>query len=52
MQAGYEQMAESMRARYEDAEGMIRDRPLESIAVTFGAGLITGVVLGLVLRSR
>jgi ElaB/YqjD/DUF883 family membrane-anchored ribosome-binding protein len=31
---------------------MIQERPVESLAVGFGAGLITGVIIGLVLRSR
>ena len=51
-QVGYEQAAASMRAGYEQAEGMIRRKPGESIAVAFGAGLIAGVILGLVMKSR
>ena len=49
---GYEQAAASVRAGYEQAEGMIRRKPAESIAVAFGAGLIAGVILGLVMKSR
>jgi uncharacterized protein YjbJ (UPF0337 family) len=52
MHAGYQQASDSVRARYEQAEGIVRSRPGESVAVVFGAGIITGVVLGLVLRSR
>lgn len=44
--------AEQLRAGYAEAEQFVRRRPVESLAVCFGAGLITGVVVGLVLRSR
>jgi uncharacterized protein YjbJ (UPF0337 family) len=44
--------AEMMRGGYAQTERMIQQRPLESLAVGFGAGLITGVIIGLVLRSR
>jgi len=50
--AGYEQVAESVRSTYEQAESAVRRRPGESVAVAFGAGIITGVVLGLMLKSR
>ena len=46
------QAAEQLRAGYAEAEQFVRRRPVESLAVCFGAGLITGVVVGLVLRSR
>ncbi|MBX3440435.1 MAG: DUF883 family protein [Planctomycetaceae bacterium] len=52
MHAGYDQVAESVRTGYEQAEGMVRSRPVESIAVAFGAGIITGVILGVVLKPR
>ena len=52
VQAGYEHVSESLRSGYEQAEGMVRRRPTESVAVAFGAGIVTGVVLGLVLKSR
>ncbi|MHB8903470.1 MAG: CsbD family protein [Thermoguttaceae bacterium] len=44
--------ADSMRAGYAETERLVRDRPVESLAVCFGAGLITGVVIGLLTRSR
>jgi len=44
--------AQSMRKGYEEAEHMIRERPGESAAVCFGAGMVLGIVLGLMLRSR
>ena len=44
--------AESARTGYVQTERIIQNRPLESLAVCFGTGLITGVVFGLLLRSR
>jgi uncharacterized protein YjbJ (UPF0337 family) len=46
------QAAESMQQGYEEAERIVRERPVESVAVCFGAGVLAGVLLGLVLRSR
>jgi uncharacterized protein YjbJ (UPF0337 family) len=46
------QAADRVRAGYNDAERFVRDRPGESLLVCFGAGLITGVVIALSLRSR
>ena len=46
------QAAASMREGYAEVEDMVRQRPAESLAVCFGVGVITGVVVGLALRSR
>ena len=46
------QAADQVRAGYNEAERFVRDRPGESLLVCFGAGLITGVVIALSLRSR
>jgi uncharacterized protein YjbJ (UPF0337 family) len=46
------QAAESMQQGYEEAERVVKQRPVESIAVCFGAGVLAGVMLGLMLRSR
>lgn len=43
---------ESLRHGYEEAEHMIRERPVESLAVCFGAGVLVGVVLGVMMRGR
>jgi uncharacterized protein YjbJ (UPF0337 family) len=48
----YEQVSESVRAGYDQAEEMVRRKPVESVAVAFGAGIITGVIVGLLLKSR
>ena len=44
--------AESVREGYTEVEDIVRQRPIESLAVCFGAGVITGVVVGLLLRWR
>lgn len=44
--------AASMRQGYANVEDMVRERPAESLAVCFGAGVITGVVVTLLLRWR
>jgi uncharacterized protein YjbJ (UPF0337 family) len=49
-QAG--RVSERVREGYSSAESMVQQRPMESAAVAFTAGLITGVVIGLVMRSR
>jgi uncharacterized protein YjbJ (UPF0337 family) len=51
-QEQYENVAEGIRSGYEEAAEMVRKRPAESAAVVFGAGLIVGVVLGMMMRSR
>jgi uncharacterized protein YjbJ (UPF0337 family) len=39
-----------VRGGYVQTERMIQQRPMESLAVGFGAGMIAGVVIGLMLR--
>jgi len=48
----YDDVAESVRAGYEEAEDMVRRKPVESVAVAFGAGIVTGVLVGMLLGSR
>ena len=47
-----QQAREQVQEGYEQAEQMVRQRPVESVAIAFGSGLIAGVIVGLVLRSR
>ena len=49
---GYQQVSESVMHGVEDAQQVVRDRPMESVAVAFGSGLIAGVIIGLALRAR
>jgi uncharacterized protein YjbJ (UPF0337 family) len=46
------QAAEHVRSGYAEAQRYMRERPMESLAVCFGAGLLSGVLLSLLLRSR
>jgi ElaB/YqjD/DUF883 family membrane-anchored ribosome-binding protein len=41
-----------MRHGYEEAERMVKERPAESLAVCFGAGVLVGLLMGVVMRSR
>ena len=52
IQEGSRYAAESMHHGYEEAERMVRQRPVESVAVCFGTGVLAGIMLGLMLRSR
>lgn len=46
------QASQAIHSGYERTERTVQKHPLESLAVCFGTGLITGVVVGLMLRSR
>ena len=46
------QAAEAVREGYADVEKLVQQRPAESLAVCFGVGVITGVVVGLLFRTR
>lgn len=48
----YDQVADQVTAGYREAETAVRQRPAESVAVAFGAGLIAGVVTTLILKTR
>jgi uncharacterized protein YjbJ (UPF0337 family) len=48
---GYEDVSERVQEGYEQAEEMIRSRPAESLSVAFGAGIITGILVTLLMRS-
>jgi uncharacterized protein YjbJ (UPF0337 family) len=52
IQEGSKQAAETMRHGYEEAEKVVRQRPAESIAVCFAAGVLVGVFVGFMLRSK
>ncbi|MGL4512261.1 MAG: CsbD family protein [Lacipirellulaceae bacterium] len=43
---------DQVAATHADAENLVRQRPVESVAVAFGAGIIAGVVIGLMNSSR
>jgi len=45
-----QQAADSLRQGYEEVERTVRNRPTESVAVCFGAGVLTGLLLALTFR--
>ncbi|MCA9173011.1 MAG: DUF883 family protein [Planctomycetales bacterium] len=48
----YEHVADTVKAGYDQTQHMVKQRPIESVAAAFGSGLVAGVILGLVMRSR
>ena len=50
--AAVEHARERVEEGYEQAQELMRQRPAEAVAVAFGTGLLLGVVVGLVVRSR
>jgi uncharacterized protein YjbJ (UPF0337 family) len=47
-----ERVRGSAREGYEQAHEVVRRRPAESVAVAFGTGLLVGVIVGLIARSK
>jgi uncharacterized protein YjbJ (UPF0337 family) len=43
---------DQVRAGYIETERIIRERPAQSLAVSFGVGFVTGVLVGLLMRSE
>ena len=50
--SGYDKASQAVSSGLEDAQEMVRRKPVESVAVSFGAGLITGVLIAMMLRDR
>lgn len=46
----YDKAAQQMESGYEEAREMVQSRPMESVGVAFGAGLIAGTIIALMLR--
>jgi uncharacterized protein YjbJ (UPF0337 family) len=44
--------AAAVREGYADVEAMVRKRPTESLLACFGAGLVTGVIVSLLLQKK
>jgi len=49
---GAQSLARGAQSSYAAAERMVHERPATSVAAAFGAGLITGVVLAILLRPE
>ena len=52
IQEGAQQAAEAARQTYEDAQDLVRRRPSESAAICFGAGVLTGLVVALLIHRK
>jgi ElaB/YqjD/DUF883 family membrane-anchored ribosome-binding protein len=52
MQEGYQQASRQVQQQVHQAEDVVRQRPVESLAVAFGTGVITGLLVALVMRTR
>lgn len=52
IEAGYIQAKRAVEAGYQQTRDVVKGRPVESLAVVFGVGLVTGVVASFFLRSR
>lgn len=48
----YRNMNAGLREGYQRATEELRQRPVSSVAVAFGSGLVAGVLVALALRSR
>lgn len=51
MRDGYEQMSDRMREGYERVGRQVRERPAQSMLAIFGAGVVAGAILTMMLRS-
>ena len=52
IQDGYKRVASGVQEGMETTGATVRQRPVESLAVALGAGLLVGAVLGLLISSR
>jgi uncharacterized protein YjbJ (UPF0337 family) len=52
VQDAAKQATEAIKSGYAKTEMTVQQRPMESLAVCFGVGLISGIVVGLMMRSR
>lgn len=52
VQQGAEQASQMMRQGYKQAERVVRHNPAESVAVCFGAGVLVGLMFGMMLSNR
>lgn len=48
---GYDELSNRIQRGYAETQQLVRRSPAESVAVAFGAGILTGIVAALLLRS-
>jgi ElaB/YqjD/DUF883 family membrane-anchored ribosome-binding protein len=46
----YDRVAENLHDGYQRAEKYVQHNPAQSVAIAFGAGVLTGLILGIALR--
>ena len=51
-QRGYDQVSDVAARGYDSTVKAVSNRPLESIAIALGCGVLTGLVVGLSLASK
>jgi len=51
-QGASRRLADSVSARYGQAEELMQRRPIESVLTAFGIGLVAGLLVALTIRSR
>lgn len=52
MDATTREAMDQAKAGYDQTERLVRDKPMESLAVGFGVGLLAGIVGGILLKSK
>ncbi|WP_459557772.1 CsbD family protein [Lacunimicrobium album] len=52
VQQGYDQARQQVAQGYDQAQQTVRARPMESLTAAFGAGIVAGVLVGLLLTPR
>ena len=52
VQQGADQAGQIVRQGYKQAERVVRHNPAESVAVCFGAGVLVGLMFGMMLSNR
>ncbi len=52
LQQNYDRVAESAQQGYKQAVRTVSKRPMESLAIAVGAGMLAGLVVGLTLTRR
>jgi uncharacterized protein YjbJ (UPF0337 family) len=52
VQEAYENVSARVREGFVGAERVVQQNPASSVGIAFGAGLLAGVLVGLMLRSR
>lgn len=51
MRDGYGQFSDQARERYQQVSERVRENPAQSMLAVFGLGLVTGVLIGVLMRS-